>query len=73
MIEMIEVIWGSAGPGYVARGGAGGGIEEMISCIWDRWAPGPGMDFPYGLVGSENFPNCVFRIRPFFFKNFVWF
>ena len=26
MIEVIEVIWGSAGPGYVARGGAGGGI-----------------------------------------------
>ena len=25
MIEVIEVIWGSAGPGYVARGGLVGG------------------------------------------------
>ena len=28
VIEMIEVIWGSAGPGYVARGGLVGGSRR---------------------------------------------
>ena len=30
MIEVIEVIWGSAGPGYVARGGWWGGRVDDI-------------------------------------------
>ena len=45
----------------------------MTSWIWEVSARAMGMDFPYGLVGSEEFQNCLFRIRPLFFKICVWF
>ena len=66
MIEMIEVIWGSAGPGYVARGGAGGGVEVGTSWICEVSARAGGTGFAYGLSDFAKCSNRVFRIRVIF-------
>ena len=67
MIEVIEVIWGSAGPGYVAWGGWWG-VELVISWICEVSARAVGMGFAYGLRDFAKCSSRVFRIRLVFAK-----
>ena len=64
-IEMIEMIWGSVGRRYVARGSEGG-VESMSFRTFGVSAPAVVMGFPYELEVFLQVPILVFPIRPRF-------
>ena len=59
---------GSGWPGIRCAGGAGGGVELVISWIWEVSAQAVGMGFAYGLRDFAKCSNRVFQICIVFAK-----
>ena len=67
MIEMMEMIWDRLARDTL-RGGPGGGVQLVISWLWEVSARAMGMVFADGLGDFAKCSSLVFRISLVFSK-----